>query len=208
MPLFGGKTSLHYDLKKNSTTEIASMGANYLHDQFFAQLQSSYIKGRFDDSQSAGNANLLVRYRKKLWDSLALSAAEHVYIPTKTPNDQIDLLKYTSLLKALYPVNDFYNVFAEGSYSMLKVPSSENTQYRNPYSYTTGLMYADGAETAINASYILVQDTDPMQKPIQKIKFAHKHKLSKKIKTSFSLSKSLESDQPDNKASFDFIYVY
>lgn len=206
--LFGGQTSIHYALKKNDTTETASMGADYSHDQFFAQLQGSYIKGRFDTTPSTGNTNLLVRYHKKLWDSLALSASENVYIPTKTPNDQIDPLKYTSLLKALYPVNDFYKVFAEGSYSVLQVPSAENTEYRNPYSYTTGLTYADGTDTAINASYILVQDTDPTQKPCQKIKFAHKHKLNKKIKTSFSLSKSLESDQPENKASFDFIYVY
>lgn len=208
MQLFGGQTSMHYALKKNDTTETALMGADYSHDYFFAQLQGSYVKGRFDNVPSIGNTNISVRYRKKLWDSLALSASENVYIPVKTSNDQTDPLKYTSLLKAFYPVNDFYNVFAEGSYSLLQIPSSENMQYRNPYSYTTGLTYADGNDTAMNASYILVQDTDPSQKPYKKIKFAHKHKLNKKIKTLFSVSKTLESEQPDNKASFDFIYVY
>ncbi len=113
-----------------------------------------------------------------------------------------------SLLKALYPINDFYNVFAEGSYSLLQISSSENMEYRNPYSYTTGITYAEGTDTAINASYILVQDTDPAQRPYKKIKIAHKHKLNNKFKTSFSVTKSLEAYQPDSKASFDFIYVY
>jgi len=206
--LFGGETSINYDLKKNTTTETVSMGAKYSYDQFFAQLQGSYIQGRTDNIPSTGNTNLLVRYHKKLWDSLALSASENVYIPTITPNDQTDTMKYTSLLKALYPVNDFYNVFAEGSYSLFQIPPSENIPYRNPYSYTTGLTYAEGTDTMINASYILMQDTDPTQRPYKKIKFAHKHKLNKRIKTSLSVTKSLERDEPDNKASFDFIYVY
>lgn len=208
MQLFGGQTSMNYDLKKSNSTETVSMGAKYSYDQFFAQLQGSYVKGRFDNTASIGNTNISVRYHKKLWDSLALSASENVYIPIKAAGDQTDPLKYTSLLKALYPVNDFYNVFAEGSYSLLQTPPLDNMEYRNPYSYTTGLTYADGSDTAINASYVLVQDTDPAQRPYKKIKFAHKHKMNKKIKTSFSVSKSLESDQPDNKASFDFIYVY
>jgi len=207
MQLFGGQTSMNYDLKKNNSTETVSMGAKYSYDQFFAQLQGSYIKGKFDNVASIGNTNISIRYHQKLWDSLALIASENVYIPVKTASDQTDPLKYTSLLKALYPVNDFYNVFAEGSYSLLQTPPSENMEYRNPYSYTTGLTYADGNDIAINASYVLVQDADPAQRPYKKIKFAHKHKLNKRIKTSLSVTKSLE-HETDNKASFDFIYVY
>jgi len=205
LPRFlGGQTSMNYDLKKNNTSEIVSMNAKYSHEQFFAQLQGSYIKGRFDNASAEGNTNILIRYQKKLWNSLAFSASENVYIPVKTAGDENDPLKYTSLLKALYPVNNSYNVFAEGSYSLLQ----ENMEYHNPYSYTTGLTYIDGTGTAMNASYILKQDTDPVQKPYKKIKFAHKQKLNKKVKTSFSVSKSLDSDESENRASFDFIYVY
>lgn len=206
--LFGGQASMNYDVKQSTTTETVSMGAKYSYDLFLAQIQSSYVQGRFDNMPSAGSTNLLVRYHKKLWDSLALSASENVYIPTKNTNDLSDPMKYTSLLKALYPVNDFYNVFAEGSYSLLQTPAAENISYRNPYSYTTGITYVDGTDTSINASYILKQDVDPTLPPEKKIKFAHKHKLSKKLKASLSVTKTLEAELPDNKASFDLIYTY
>lgn len=206
--LLGGQTSLNYDMKKNDTTEAVSMSAKYSHQLFSAQIQGYYEKGRFDNALPVGNTNLSVRYRKKLWDSLALSASENVSIPVKTAGDQVDPLKYTSLLKALYPVNDVYNLFAEGSYSLLQTPSSESTAYRNPYSYTTGITYADGVNTAINASYILVQDADPTIGPNKKIKFAHKRKINKKIKTSLNVTKSLESDSQENKASFDLSYAF
>jgi hypothetical protein len=201
-------TSMNYDLRKNNTSEIVSMGAQYSHELFSAKLQGSYIKNRFDNTPSVGKTNLLVQYRQKLWDSLSLNASENVYIPLKTANDQSDPMKYTSLLNALYPVNDVYNVFAEGSYSLLDTSASENTIYRNPYSYTTGITYTDDTDTAINASYMLTQDVYPTLGPNKKIKLAHKHKISKKIKTSVSVSKSLETDIPDNKATFDLIYTY
>lgn len=206
--LLGGETNLNYDLKKNSTIETVSMGAQYSHELFSAKLQGSFIKNRFDNTPSVGKTNVSVQYRNKLWDSLALSASENVTIPVKTTNEQSAPMKYTSLLKALYPLNDVYNVFAEGSYSLLDGPSSETTMYRNPYSYTTGITYAEGTDTAINASYMLVQGADPTLGPNKKIKLAHKHKINKKIKTSVSVMKSLESTLPDNKASFDLIYAF
>ncbi len=199
---------MNYDLKKNNTIETVSMGAQYSRDLFSAKLQGSYVKGRFDNTPSVGKTNLSVQYRNKLWDSLTLSASENVTIPVKTANDQSDPMKYTSLLKALYPLNDAYHVFAEGSYSLLDTPASESTIYRNPYSYTTGISYAEGTNTAINASYMLVQGADPTLGPNKKIKLAHKHKINKKIKTSVSVIQSLEAEQPDNKASFDLIYAF
>lgn len=201
-------TSLNYDLKKNTTTDTVSMGAQYSFEQFSAKVQGSYIKPKIDNTPSTGKTNLMVQYRQKLWDSLSLNASENVTIPLKTANEQTDPLKYTSMLKALYPINDIYNVFAEGSYTLLDVPASEATLYRNPYSYTTGISYSDGTDTAINASYMLVQDADPTLGANKKIKLAHKHKISKKLKTSLSVTKSLEADQPDNKASFDVIYAF
>lgn len=206
--LLGGETNLNYDLKKSNTIETVSMGAEYSRDLFSAKLQGSYIKSRLDNTPSVGKTNVSVNYRNKLWDSLALSASENVTIPVKTANEQSDPMKYTSLLKALYPVNDVYNVFAEGSYSLLDGPSSETVIYRNPYSYTTGLTYTDGTDTAINASYMLVQGADPTLGPNKKIKLAHKQKINKKVKTSVSVIKSLESTLPDNKASFDLIYAF
>lgn len=206
--LLGGETNLNYDLKKNNTVETVSMGAQYSRDFFSAKLQGSYIKNRFDNTPSVGKTNVSVQYRNTLWDSLALSASENVTIPVKTANEQSDPMKYTSLLKALYPLNDVYHVFAEGSYSLLDTPSSENTIYRNPYSYTTGITYAEGTDTALNASYMLVQGADPTLGPNKKIKLAHKHKINKKIKTSVSVMKSLETEKPDNKASFDLIYAF
>lgn len=208
LKLLGGETNINYDLKKNNTIETVSMGAQYSRDFFSAKLQGSYIKNRFDNTPSVGKTNVSVQYRNTLWDSLALSASENVTIPVKTANEQNDPMKYTSLLKALYPVNDAYHVFAEGSYSLLDAPSSESTMYRNPYSYTTGINYAEGTDTALNASYILVQGADPSLGPNKKIKLAHKHKINRKIKTSLSVMKSLESALPDNKASFDFIYAF
>lgn len=206
--LLGGETNINYDLKKNNTVETVSMGAQYSRDFFSAKLQGSYIKNRFDNTPSVGKTNVSVQYRNTLWDSLALSASENVTIPVKTANEQSDPMKYTSLLKALYPLNDVYHVFAEGSYSLLDTPSSENTIYRNPYSYTTGITYAEGTDTALNASYMLVQGADPTLGPNKKIKLAHKHKINKKIKTSVSVMKSLETEKPDNKASFDLIYAF
>ena len=206
--VLGGVSTMNYDLKKNNTIETVSMGAQYSRDLFSAKLQGSYVKGRFDNTPSVGKTNLSVQYRNKLWDSLTLSASENVTIPVKTANDQSDPMKYTSLLKALYPLNDAYYVFAEGSYSLLDTPASESTIYRNPYSYTTGISYAEGTNTAINASYMLVQGADPTLGPNKKIKLAHKHKINKKIKTSVSVIQSLEAEQPDNKASFDLIYAF
>jgi hypothetical protein len=202
------RTTLNYDLKKNGTTETVSMGAKYAGDLFTAQLKGSYAKSRFENTPSVGKTNLSVQYRNKLWDSLALSAIENVSIPVKTATDQTDPTKYMSLLKAFYPVNALYNVFAEGSYTLLDAPASESTLYRNPYSYTTGISYNDGIDTAINASYMLVQDSDPTLGTDKKIKLAHKHKINKKLKTSLSVTKSLEAVQPDNKASFDVIYAF
>ncbi len=206
--LVGGETTMDYDLKKNTTTDTVSMGAQYSFEQFSAKVQGSYIKPKIDNTPSTGKTNLMVQYRQKLWDSLSLNASENVTIPLKTANEQTDPLKYTSMLKALYPVNDVYNVFAEGSYSLLDIPASEGTMVRNPYSYTTGINYTDGTDTAINASYILVQDTDPTMGANKKIKLAHNHKINKKMKTSFSVTKTLEMEQPDNKASFNLIYAF
>ncbi len=201
-------TSLNYDLKKNSTTDTVSMGAQYSFEKFSAKIQSSYIKPKIDNIPSIGKTNLMVQYRQKLWDSLSLNISENVTIPIKTANEQTDPLKYTSMLKALYPINDIYNVFAEGSYTLLDTPASESTLYRNPYSYTTGISYSDGTDTAINASYMLVQDADPTLGANKKIKLAHKHKISKKLKTSLSVTKSLEASSQENKASFDLIYAF
>lgn len=207
-PLFGGISSINYNLKKNDTTEAVSMSAKYSHNLFSAQLQGSYVKAKSENTPSTGKTDISVQYKNKLWDSLALSATESVYIPLKRANDQSEPMKYTSLLKALYPVKSGYNVFAEGSYSVWDISSSDNTAYRNPYSYSTGIAYGDSGDTAINASYVLVQDADPTQGPDKKIKFAHKHKINKKIKTSLSVMKSLQSDQEDNKASFDLNYAF
>ena len=206
--LLGGETNLNYDVKKSSTIETVSMGAQYSRDLFSAKLQGSCVKSRLDNTPSVAKTNVSVQYRNKLWDSLALSASENVTIPVKTANEQSDPMKYTSLLKALYPVNDVYHVFAEGSYSLLDTPSSESTMYRNPYSYTTGITYAEGMDTVLNASYMLVQGTNPTLGPNKKIKLAHKHKINKKIKTSVSVIQTLEAEQPDNKASFDLIYAF
>lgn len=204
-PLSGvGGTILQYDLKKNTTTDTVSMGAQYSFEQFSAKIQSDYIKNRSENTPPVGKTNLLLQYRQKLWDSLSLNASENVTIP----NEQTDLLKYTSILKALYPVNDIYNVFVEGSYTLLDTPASEGTLYRNPYSYTTGINYSDGTDTAINASYMLIQGADPTLGANKKIKLAHKHKINKKMKTSLSVTKSLETEQPDNKALFDVIYAF
>lgn len=206
--LFGGETRMNYGLKKNDTTETVSMGAQYSRDTFIAKLQSSYIKSRFDNISPTGNTNLSIQYRKKLGDSLALNAMENITIPVKTASDQSDPMKYTSILKALYPMNNFYHVFAEGSYSLLDTPSTDNSIYRNPYSYTTGINYADGSDTVINASYILMRDCDPAVGPNKKIKLVHKHKVNKTIKTSVSITKSLETENYENKAYFDLIYAF
>lgn len=203
-----GGTILQYDLKKNTTTDMVSMGAQYSFEQFSAKIQSAYIKDRSENTPPVGKTNLLMQYRQKLWDSLILNASENVTIPLKTANEQTDPLKYTSRLKALYPVNDAYNVFAEGSYTLLDTPSSETTLYRNPYSYTTGVTYTEDTDTAINASYMLIQGADPTLGANKKIKLAHKHKINKKMKTSLSVTKSLETEQPDNKALFDVIYAF
>jgi hypothetical protein len=207
-PLFGGETRLNYDMKQNTTADTVSMGAQYSNDQFVAKVQGSYVKPKTDNTPSIGKTNLMVQYHQKLWDSLSLNASENVTIPLKTANEQTDPLKYTSMLKALYPVNDIYNVFAEGSYTLLDTPASETALYRNPYSYTTGINYSDGTDTAINASYMIVQGADPTLGANKKIKVAHKHKINKKLKTSLSVTKSLETDQPDNKASLDVIYAF
>lgn len=205
--LLGGQTSLNYDLKKNNGIETVSMGAQYTNDLFLAKFQGAFIKGKNENIPPVGKTNLLMQYRKKLWDSLSLSASENIYFPLKMSNEQTDPMKYTSLLKALYPVSNVYNVFAEGSYSLLDTPASETSMYRNPYSYTTGITYAEDPDMAINASYMLVQEADPALKSNQKIKIAHKHKINKKIKTSFSVIKSLESVQQD-KALFDVNYAF
>lgn len=207
-PLFGGETRINYDLKKNATADTVSMGAQYSADQFVAKVQGSYIKPKVDNTPSSGKTNVSLQYRQKLWDSLLLNASENVTIPVKTAYDLPEPTKYTSMLKALYPVNDIYNVFAEGSYSVLDIPASENTLYRNPYSYTTGIAYLDGNDTMINASYVLEQYADPTLAANKKIKVAHKHKINKRMKTSISVTKSLETPQPDNKALFNFSYAF
>lgn len=207
-PLFGGDTRINYDLKKNATADSVSLGAQYINDQFIAKVQGFYIKPKVDNTPSSGKTNVSLQYRQKLWDSLLLNASENVTIPVKTAYDLPEPTKYTSMLKALYPVNDIYNVFAEGSYSVLDIPASENTLYRNPYSYTTGIAYLDGNDTMINASYVLEQYADPTLAANKKIKVAHKHKINKRMKTSISVTKSLETPQPDNKALFNFIYAF
>lgn len=208
VPLLGGETRIIYDMKKNTTADTVSMGAQYSNDQFIAKVQGSYIKPKVDNTPSSGKTNLLLQYRQTLWDSLSLNAAENVTIPVKTAYDVPEPTKYTSVLKAHYPLNGIYNLFAEGSYSLLEVPASESTLYRNPYSYTTGVTYSDGNITTINASYVLEQYSDPTLGANKKIKVAHKHKINKKLKTSLSVTKSLEADQPDNKASLDLIYAF
>ncbi|MDD5051480.1 MAG: hypothetical protein PHO27_01965 [Sulfuricurvum sp.] len=206
--VFGGVTTMKYDLKKKGTFETISMDAQYARDIFSAKLQGSYMQSRFDNTPSLGKTNLLVQYQKQFWNTLSLNASENVTIPLKTANDQTDSMKYTSMLKALYPVDDVYNVFAEGSYSLLDTPHMESTPYRNPYSYATGVTYTDGTDTSINASYMLVQDTDQTLRPNKKIKFSHKHNINKKVKTSLSVIKSLETDQPESKAYFDLVYFF
>ncbi|MDD2829277.1 MAG: hypothetical protein PHW18_06850 [Sulfuricurvum sp.] len=206
--LFGGEASMSYGLKKNETTETLSMGAQYSLEEFSAKLQGSYIKNRFDNTPPIGNTKLSLLYRKKLGDSLALNAMENITIPVKTTSAQSDPTQYTSILKALYPMNTFYNVFAEGSYSLLDSPSTDNSIYRNPYSYTTGINYTNGGDTAINASYILMRDSDPTVGENKKIKLVHKHKINKAVKTSVSITKSLEAENQDNKAYFDVNYAF
>lgn len=200
-------TTLHYDLKKNTTSDTISMSAQYSNDQFIAKVQGSYIKSKTENAPSIGKTNLSLLYREKVWDSLSLNATENVTIPVKTAYDLPEPMKYTSLLKALYPLSNVYNVFTEGSYSVLDTPASETISYRNPYSYTTGITYAEDADTAINASYVLDQEADPSLRSDKKIKIVHKHKINKKIKTSVSVIKSIENVQQD-KASFDLNYAF
>jgi hypothetical protein len=206
--LLGGETRINYDLKKNTTVDTASMSALYTNDAFMAKVQGLYIKPKVENTPSIGKTNVSLLYRQKLWESLSLNAAENVTIPLKTAYDVPEPTKYTSLLKALYPLNDIYNVFAEGSYTRLDVPASESILYRNPYSYTTGITYSDNNETVINASYVSEQDADPTVGINKKIKLAHKHKINKRMKTSLSVTKSLESLQPDNNALFNFSYAF
>lgn len=208
VPIFGGETRLYYDLKKNTTVDTASMSALYTNNMFLAKVQGLYIKPKVDNTPSSGKTNLSLQYRQKLWDSLSLNASENVTIPLKTAYDVPEPTKYTSMLKALYPLNDIYNIFAEGSYTRLDVPASESTLYRNPYSYATGITYSDDNETLINASYVLEQYADPTIGANKKIKVAHKHKINKRMKTSLSVTKSLESLQPDNSALFNFSYAF
>lgn len=208
VPLLGGEARLNYDLKKNMTADTVSMGAQYSNDQFVAKVQGLYIKPKVDNTPSSGKTNVSLQYRQKLWDSLLLNASENVSIPVKTAYDLPEPTKYTSMLKALYPVNEIYNVFAEGSYSLLDTPASESALYRNPYNYTTGIVYSDGNDTTINASYVLEQYADPTLGANKKIKVAHKHKINKRMKTSISVTKSLETLQPDNKALFNFSYAF
>lgn len=207
-PLLGGQTSLNYDFKQNMTTDIVSMGAQYLNDQFTAKIQGSYAKERFDNAPSVGKTNLTMQYRQKLWNSLALNASENISIPLKTAYNLPEPMKYTSMLKALYPLTPMYNMFAEGSYSYVDSPTSESAFYRNGYSYMTGIVYSDDWDTSINASYVTVQDADPTLGPHKKIKLAHKQKINKKIKTSLSVTKILEAEQPDDQATFNVIYAF
>lgn len=207
-PIFGGETRINYNLEKNTTVDTVLMGAQYSNDRFVAKVQGLYIKPKVDNTPSSGKTNLLLLYRQKVWDSLSLNAVENITVPVKTAYDLPEPTKYTSMLKALYPMNEIYNVFAEGSYSRLDVPTSESTLYRNPYSYITGVNYSDGTDTTINASYMLEQDTDPTLGMDKKIKVAHKHKINKKMKTSISVTKSLEAVHPDNNALFNFSYIF
>lgn len=207
-PLFGGETRLNYDMKQNTTTDIVSLGAQYSYDRFMAKVQGSYIKPKLDNAPSTGKTNLSILYREKVGDSLSLNAMENVTIPVKTAYDLPEPTKYTSILKALYPLTPAYNVFAEGSYSYLDVPASESALYRNAYSYTTGIAYNNEWDTSINASYLIVQDADPTLGPHKKIKLAHKQKINKKIKTSLSVTKNLEAEQPDDQATFNVMYAF
>lgn len=208
-PLWEGKATIGYMLAKDDTTESVSLGAKYLRDNFTAQVRGSYGKNRSDESLSWGNTNVLLQYRKKLWDSIAISASENVYVPNRVDEGVVDPLRYTSSLKALYPMNEDYNLYAEGSYSLLQIPNSDaSTEFRSPYAFTTGLSYFDGARTAFNASYAVVQGISPSAEADKKIRLSYKRFLNKSLKTSINLIKTLATEQPDHQASININYAF
>lgn len=209
VPFWEGKAAIGYVLSKSDTTESVSFGAKYERDSFTAQVRGYYGKNRSDESVSWGNTNISLQYRKTLWDAIAISAAENIYVPNRVDDGVADPMRYTSSLKALYLMNEDYNLYAEGSYSLLQTPDSDTgTEFRSPYAFTTGLSYSDGARTALNASYAVVQGISPALDTDKKIRFTYKHSLNQSLKTSINLIKTIATEQPDHQASININYVF
>lgn len=200
--------TMDYNLSKNIDTEKISMVTNYSRNGLTAQLGGYYIKYRNADTVNSSDLVINMKYLLMPWENFRVITSESIFIPAQQNSTVITPPRYTSSLETQYSINNTSTLIAQGSYTYLDSQKASIPPLCNPYSFETGINYADNSLMSLQASYAQVKDQNEFNAVNEVAKLTLKRKISNKIKTSLTIRKNFTSLPQENKASLMMNYAF
>lgn len=206
--LLDNPISMDYNLSKNSDTEKISMVTHYSRNGLTAQVGGYYIKYLKADNIDSSDLIVNMKYLVMPWENVRIIASESIFIPAQQSGTAINPSRYTSSLETQYSLNTTSTLITQSSYTYLDSQKASIPPLCNPYSFETGINYADNSVMSLQASYSQVKDQNELSSVNEVAKLTLKRRISNKIKTSFTIRKNFTSLSQENKASLMLNYAY